>query len=121
MGVEVVADLLRGGLVDDGAEAVGGLVGGLFQGADAAEVGEEALARGRAYAGDVVEFAGAVAHFAAFAVVADRETMRLVADLLDDVEDGRAAVEDDGIVFLTVDVDDLFALGDRGEREGGKA
>ncbi len=40
----------------------------------------------------------------------------LVADLLDEVQDGRAAVEDDGVGLLPVDVDDLFALGDGGER-----
>ncbi len=58
----------------------------------------------------------AVAHLAALAVVGDGEAVALVADLLDEVQDGRAAVEDDGVVLLAVDVDDLFALGDGGER-----
>ena len=74
-----------------------------------------------AYAGDVVEFASAVAHLAALAVVGDGEAVALVADALDDVEDGGAAVKDDGVVFLAVDVDDLFALGDGGEGLGGEA
>jgi hypothetical protein len=93
----------------------------LFEGADAAEVLEEALAGDGAYAGDGVEFAGAVAHLAAFAVVGYGEAVGFVADLLDDVEDGAAAVEDDGVVLLAVDVDDLFALGDGGQRLGGEA
>ena len=82
---------------------------------------EEALAGDGAYAGDVVELAGAVAHLAALAVVGDGEAVGLVADLLDDMEDGRAAVEDDGVVLLAVDVDDLFFFCDRGERLGGEA
>jgi hypothetical protein len=42
--------------------------------------------------------------------------MTLVADYLDEMEDGRAAVEDDGVVFTAVEVDDLFFFGDGGER-----
>jgi hypothetical protein len=54
-------------------------------------------------------------------VVADGEAVALVADDLDEMEDGRAAVEDDGVVFLAVEVDDLFLLGDGGEGLGGEA
>ena len=82
---------------------------------------EQALAGDAAYAGDGVELGVAVAHLAALAVVGDGEAVAFVADLLDDVQDGRAAVEDDGVVFLAVDVDDLFALGDGGERLRGEA
>ena len=67
------------------------------------------------------EFGVAVAHLAALAVVGDGEAVALVADLLDEVQHGRAAVEDDGLVLLAVDVDDLFALGDGGERLQGDA
>ena len=63
----------------------------------------------------------AVAHLAALAVVGDGEAVALVADLLDQVQHGRAAVEDHGLVLLPVDVDDLFALGDGGERLQGDA
>ena len=75
---------------------------------------DEALARALAYAGDGEKLAVAVAHLAALAVVGDGETVALIADLLHEVEDGGAAVEYDGVVLLTVDVDDLFALGDGG-------
>ena len=47
--------------------------------------------------------------------------MGLIADLLDDVQDRGAAVKDNGVVLLAVDVDDLFPLGDGGERLGGEA
>ena len=37
------------------------------------------------------------------------------------MQDGRAAVEDHGLVFVAVDVDDFLALGDGGEGLGGEA
>ena len=77
---------------------------------------QQALPCLRADAGDVEELGAAVAHGAALAVVADGEAVALVADHLDEMEDGRAAVEDDGIVFRAVEVDDLFFFGDGGER-----
>ena len=40
---------------------------------------------------------------------------------LHEMEHGRAAVENDGLVFLPVEVDDLFFLGDGGERLRGEA
>ncbi len=116
-----MADFFGGGFIDDSGEGVGVFLGGLFEGADAAEVLDEAVAGDGADAGDVVEFAGAVAHLATLAVVGDGEAVAFVADFLDDVEDGAAAVEDDGVVFLSVDVDDLFAFGDGGEGLSGEA
>src|SRR3954454_10330079 len=65
---------------------------GLLHVAQAAEVCQKALARERAYPGNVEQFTGAVAHGAALTVVADRETMALVPDHLHQVEHGRAAV-----------------------------
>jgi len=38
--------------------------------------------------------------------------MGFVADHLDQMQDGGMMVENDGVVFLSVDVDDFFALGD---------
>ena len=98
-----------------------GFGGGLLYVSKAAEVSEEALAGLGAYAGDVEELRVAVAHGAALAMVADGESMTLVADGLDQMQDGRAAVEDYGLVLVAVDVDDLLALGDRGERLRGEA
>ncbi len=108
----MLADFGGGGGAYDGGEGVGG---GLLDAADGAEVLEEALAGAGADAGDGVELGVAVADLAAFAVVGDGEAVALVADLLDEMEDGGAAVEDDGVVFLAEDVDDLFAFGDGGE------
>ena len=67
------------------------------------------------------QFGVAVAHGAALAVVADGEAMALVADHLDEMQHGRAAVEDDGLVFVAVEVDDFFFFGDGGERLRGEA
>ena len=82
---------------------------GLADAADAAEVFQQALAGARADAGDGVEFGVAVAHLAALAVIGDGEAVGLVADLLDQVQHRRAAVEHDRVGLLAVDVDDLFA------------
>ncbi len=93
---------------------------GLLEGANAAEVLEETLAGDGADAGNAVEFGFAVAHLAAFAVVGDGESVALITDLLDDVEHGGSAVEDDGVVLLTVDVDNFFTFGDGGEGLAGE-
>src|SRR5882762_10998476 len=45
------------------------------------------------------------------------EAMSFIADHLNQMEHRRMMVEHDRIVFLSVDVDDLFALGDRSKRE----
>jgi hypothetical protein len=49
-------------------------------------------------------------------MIADGEAVALVADELHQVQDGGAAVEDDGILLVAVEVDDFFALGDGGQR-----
>jgi hypothetical protein len=117
-GVEVGVDLLGGFGGDDGGEA---LETGGGNAAQAAEVLEEALAGTGADAGDGEELGIAVAHFAAFAMVSDGEAVALVANALDQMQDGGAAIEDDGLVFLAVEVDDFFSLGDGGEWLGGDA
>jgi hypothetical protein len=116
--VEVAPDGFGGFAGDYGGEGVGG---GLLHVAEAAEVGEETLAGLAAYAGDVEEFGVAVPHGAALAVVADGEAMALVADHLDQVQDGGMAIEDDGLVFVAVEVDDFFFFGDGGEGLRGEA
>jgi hypothetical protein len=63
----------------------------------------------------------AVAHGPALAVIADGEAVALVADELDEMQDRRAAVEDDGLVFIAVEIDDFFALGDGGQGLAGQA
>ena len=83
---------------------------GLLHIAQAAEVGEQALAGLRADAGNIQQLGIAVAHGPALAMVADGEAMALVADELDEMQHRRAAVEDDGLVFIAVEVDDFFSF-----------
>ena len=103
---------------DDGGE---GFRCGLLDVALAAEVSEEALAGLRADAGDFEQRGVAVAHGAALAVIADGEAMAFVADELDEMKDGRAAVEDNGLVFVAVEVNDLFSFCYGRERLRGEA
>ena len=96
---------------DDGGER---FRRGLLDVAQAAKVREQALAGLRAHAGDFEQLGVAVAHGAALAVVADGEAVAFVADELDKMEDRRAAVEDDGLILVAVEVDNLLLLGDGG-------
>ena len=61
----------------------------------------------------------AVTHLSALAVERYCEAVRLVADELNQVQYWRVAGKDYGFVFLSVDVDDFFFLGDRGQRKIG--
>jgi hypothetical protein len=54
-------------------------------------------------------------------MIADSEAVALVADELDEMKDGGAAVEDDGLLFVAVEVDDFFFFCDRCERLAGDA
>src|SRR5450759_5912044 len=77
----------------------------------------EQTARGRfADAGNFSSLGGAVADLAALAMEGYGEAMRFVADHLHQMQDGRMMVENDGIVLLSVNVDDLFSLRDGSER-----
>lgn len=111
-------DSFRGFSGDDGGE---GFDVGLLDAAEAAEVLKEAGSGALAYAGDGEQLGVAVAHFAALAVVGDGEAVRLVTDALDEVQYGGTALEDNRIVFLSVEVDQFFAFCDGGERLRGEA
>ena len=117
-GMEEVVDGFRCFSRDDGGE---GPHIGLLHVAQTAEVVEQTLRGCGADSGDVEQFRIAVAHGAALAVVADGEAVALVANHLHEMQHGRAAVEDDGLIFVAVEVDDFFALGDGGEGLGGEA
>src|SRR6185312_1582275 len=80
---------------------------------------EQTPSRDQADSRDVVEFVRAIAHLAAFAMEGDSEAMRLVTDHLDQMQHRIVMIEDNGIVLLSVDVDDLLAFGDRGKRLAG--
>ena len=116
--VKVPPDGLGGFAGDDGGER---LRRGLLHIAQAAEVREKALAGLRADAGNLQQLGVSIPHGAALAMVADGEAMALVADELDEVQHRRAAVEDDGLVFVAVEVDDLFLFRDGGQRLRGEA
>ncbi len=96
--VKVAVDGLGLFGVDDGFEG-GGV--GFADGVEGAEVLEEASAGGFADAGDVEEFAVAIADFAALAMIGDGEAVGFVAHLLNEVQGRRVPVEDDGIVLLS--------------------
>lgn len=70
---------------DDGGES-GGV--GLFDGLKAAEMFEEAAGGGFADSGNVAEFGGAIADLAPLAMEGDGEAVSLVADHLDQVQNG---------------------------------
>jgi hypothetical protein len=69
----------------------------------------------RADAGDIAKGSLRLALAAAQAMEGDRETVSLIANLLDEMQNGIVAVEDAGFVFLTIDVEDFFLLGNGGE------
>ena len=52
---------------------------------------------------------------AALPVKTHRESVRFVANLLDQVKDRGMVLQPDGLIFLTEDVDDFFLLGDAGD------
>ncbi len=109
--MEVLPDCLGSFAGDDGGERIGR---GLLDVAQAAEVRKQALAGLRADAGNLQQLRVAVAHGAALAMVAHSEAMALVANELDEVQYGAVAVEDDGLVFAAMEIDDLFLFGDGG-------
>src|SRR3954452_6616158 len=99
-------------LGDDGRE---GSDVGVLDGLQAAEMLEQATGGALADAGNFAEFGGTVANLAALAMEGDGEAMGFVADELHEVQNGIVMIEDDGIIFLSADVNDFFALGDRGQ------
>ena len=113
LGIEVSEDLFGGFAGDDLGE---GVEAGALEVGDAAEFAEELAGGGWADAGDIAESGLGLAFAAAEAVEGDGEAVGFVADLLDEVEDRVVAVELDGLVFLAVEVEDLFLFGDAGER-----
>lgn len=84
-GMKMRVNPLGGLRRDDGGERV--KTGG-GDAAETAEVFEQALAGARTNAGDGEQFRIAVAHFAALAVVGDGEAVGLVANALNQMEDG---------------------------------
>src|SRR5208283_4144788 len=111
--MEMLPDGLCGFAGDDGGE---GFRAGLLHIAQAAEVGKQALAGLRAHTGNLEQLGVSIAHRPALAMIADGKAMALVANELDKMQHRRAAIEDDGLVFAAVDVNNLFLFRDRGQR-----
>ena len=62
------------------------------------------------------QFGGAVAHLPALAMECNREAVSLVANQLHQVQYRRVMIERNRLTLLPVDVNNFFALGDRGQR-----
>ena len=60
-----------------------------------------------------------IAYLATFAVERDGKAVCFVADGLHYVQNWGVMVEDDGLILLSMNVDDLFAFSDRGQRLAG--
>src|SRR5579884_645270 len=82
---------------------------------DAAEFAQQALGGARADSGNLQQRRRGLALAAALTVEGDGEAVSFIANLLNQVQDGRMALQDDRFVFLAVHVKDFFLLGDAGE------
>ena len=78
--------------------------GELAKAGDATEAAKELLRGAVADAGNFSEGSADAAAGAALAVKRDGETVRLVANLLDQVQHGRVMIERDRIILLAVNV-----------------
>src|ERR1700754_2972102 len=94
---------------------------GLLQRAHTSKVLQQALTRSWPDSRNLIELTHTVAHLAAFAMVTNREAMRFITNLLDHVQHGAAAIKHHGLIFLPVDVDNFFALGDGSQRLRGES
>src|SRR5271170_3574639 len=116
--VEEAVDGVGGLAWDDGSERADV---GFFDAPDASEVLDEAGASERADSWDREQLRVSVAHLAALAVIGDGKAVRFVANSLHEMQHWGAAVENDRIVFLAIEVYDFFPLGNGGKRLGGDA
>src|ERR1700678_441433 len=89
---------------------------GLFDSTHAAEVFDQSLTGSWTDTWNGEQFAVTVAHLPALAMVGHGKPMAFVANLLHQMQHGRSAVQHYRFILLTVDIDDLFALGDRRQR-----
>ena len=89
---------------------------GLADAGHAAEPPQQFSRGGRADPRQVEQLAAHLPAAAALAVEANSEAMRLVPNLLDQVQQGRMPLQPYRLVFLPQHVEDLFFLGDAGYR-----
>src|SRR5260370_40567111 len=88
----------------------------LLDGAQRSEMFQQTLPGACADAGYFEQFRAAIAHLATLAMERHGEAMGFVADDLHQMQNWRMMVERHRFVFLSEDVDDFFALGDRRQR-----
>ena len=62
-------------------------------------------------AGDIVEGAVGLPLASALPVESDGKAVGFIADLLDQMQDRRMMLQDNGLIFLTQDIEDFFFLG----------
>src|SRR2546425_7163713 len=92
------------------------LEAGLAQAGEAAEPPQKLLGGALAYPGDIHQRRVQRAARAALAVKGDRKPVGFVADLLDQVQDGRVALEHDRLVLLPKGIDYFLFFRDAGKR-----
>src|SRR5207248_9460769 len=80
------------------------------------EVGEQLLSRFQSDAFNLGKLGSQCPAAAALPMEIDGKAMALIPDLLDQPEDGWAAIEHDRIVFASRHVDDFFLFCDAGQR-----
>ena len=100
------------GATDDGLQL---FERGFLHARRAAEMAEQLLRGALADAGHVQQRGLALTRAAAAAMEGDSKAMRFVADELDELENGRMAVELNRVLFLAEDVEDFLAFGDGGQ------
>ena len=86
---------------------------GLLHSAHTAKMLEQSLTRPLAHAGNFQQLRFAVAHLPALAVEGHGKAVRFVANELNQMQHRRVMIERDRILLLAVDIENLFALGDR--------
>ena len=82
---------------------------------DAAEPPQELLRRARAHAGNVFQAGLNRALCPALAMKSYCEAVSFVADLLNQMQDWRMALQADWLVLLPEDIDNFLLLGDAGD------
>src|SRR6266481_7898901 len=83
---------------------------------DAAKFAQQLLDRARSDSGNIAQHCLRLPLAAPLAMEGDAETMRLVANLLDQMQHRRVTVQDARVIFLAEDIKNLFFLGNAGHR-----
>src|ERR1700722_4905976 len=77
---------------------------------------EQSARSGFPHPGYFSQFSGSVTDLPPLAMEGYRKTMGFVSDHLNQMQDGRMMIQNNGVIFLSVDVDDFFSFCDRCQR-----